>query len=350
MTTLGGDLIRMLAHGGISTLGNVGAQYLGNYFQEKAKEKLLGLQTNLEAAGVEADPNIQQQILQQIKGPLRLATVRQEGMAPIGETPTMENLGARKGLTYPGATYAPASIERIVSPVPSLEALKSKVAMGLPGAERKTALFPKEDTLAMTLLKAQGDWALREQEGALNRQSREDIAKENIRLREAQQETTNELRKQSFDLQRERIDHQRKAFGLIAKKAGDATTLKHSADINAAWDDYTRAASAKKKDPALIAAAVEKYNNNIALAEKQVPELVGHFSPLTPEFAQTWGEWWEGKPGTGKVKGYAPAPKGATPKATIAGPVIVGTVVKDGKTYNKLSVNGKIMVDPNSGR
>jgi len=184
MATLGGDLIRMLAHGGISTLGNVGAQFLGDYLKERAQEKLLGLKTNLETASVESDPNVQQQILQKLKGPLNLAAIQESGMVPRGETPTVENLGQRKGLTYPEAGYTPATLERVVAPVPSLEAIKSKILTSLPQEARTIAAFPKDASLQASRENLLATLALREQEGALNRASREDMSKDRLTMQQ----------------------------------------------------------------------------------------------------------------------------------------------------------------------
>jgi hypothetical protein len=314
MTTFGGDILRMLARGGIETGANVGLQFLGDYLKNRSLESMLGTKTNLEAASVESNPEVQQQILGQLKDKLGLATVINKGMVPIGENPTMANLGQKKNLTYPEATYTPGEVQRIVAPVPTLSDLKSKLFTSLSTEEQKTAAFPKDASLQAALIKAQGDWKLRESEGEANRLSREGIAQMAADNRAASLAQTQAHQSTMVETQRERLDQQRKLFGVVTKKMGDTNLIKHSALVNQAWDDYEKAASSKVKDPARVAAAVDKYNNLIGVAEQSVPELAGSFSKLTPEMVQTWGEWYNNQPGT-KIKGYTSAPKGTTPAA-----------------------------------
>jgi hypothetical protein len=238
----------------------------------------------------------------------------------------MENLGVRKGLTYPEAGYVPATVERIVAPVPSLEALKTKAAMGIPDAKtRLDTLYPKERALETALITKGMDIEARAREGDLNRGNQLTIAQMIDASREATRAQTLQHQQTVESLQRDKLDQQRKAFGLVAKKVGDQSVIKHSSDINSAWDDYQRAASAKKPDPNLVAAAAEKYNKNIELAEKMVPELAGHFTPLTPEMTEAWG-WFglaEPKPiPTGK---FISAPKGGAPKAAVVSTVVAPT-------------------------
>jgi len=257
---------------------------------------------------------------------LRLATVTDKGMVPIGENPTIANLGQRKNLTYPEATYTPGEVQRIVAPVPSMEALKTKLAMDIPDAKtRLDTIYPKERTHEAALIKAQGDWKLRESEGEANRLSRESIAQMAADNRAASLAQTQAHQSTMVEMQRERLDQQRKMFGVVTKKMGDANLIKHSTLVNQAWDDYEKAASSKVKDPNRIAAAVDKYNNLIGVAEQSVPELAGSFSKLTPEMVQTWGEWYNNKPGT-KVKGYTSAPKGTAPAAKQDVPSVIPTL------------------------
>jgi len=322
MATLGGDLIRMLAHGGISTLGNVGAQLLSNYLKpgmevrELAGKTLLGTlgtgseeETNAAAQALESDYGVKWPTATRTN-PAGVEVVSPEGAKLTAPRASLNDLA-------PGVTPQMG----LVRPAPALEAIKSKILTGLTPEEQKTAAFPKDASLQAALIKAQGDWAVKESEGALNRGSREDIAKTIAGLREDQMAQT-KLHQQSIEsLQRERLEQQRKVFGLVVKKVGDENLIKHSNLINQAWDDYEKAASSKVKDPNRVAAAVDKYNNLIDVAEQRVPELAGNFSKLTPEMVQTWGEWARSELGT-KVKGFKVAPKGGAPKATTPTPVV----------------------------
>lgn len=182
MGTFGGDLLRILAHGVMNTGTTALGQYLGNVFEQGRAEKLLGAKTALDSATYEQDPIRQQEILGQLKDRFNLPMVTNKGFVPVGETPSLSNLGMKKGLTYPEATYQPAEVKSIVAPVPSLDIMKSRVASSLPLNELKTALFPKDSTLQAARENLLANLAFKGQEGEANRASRESIAQQHNEL------------------------------------------------------------------------------------------------------------------------------------------------------------------------
>ena len=195
MTTLGGDLIRMLAHGGISTLGNVGAQLLANYLKpgmevrETAGKALLGAL----GTGTEEEANAAAQTLKENYGVEWPTTMRTNPAGVEISGPT----GAK--LTQPRATLndlAPGyEVQRgLVRPAPALEALKSKILTSLTPEEQKTAAFPKERSLEAALINKQMEIEARGAEGALNRESREAIARDSMAARATQQQDSLALR------------------------------------------------------------------------------------------------------------------------------------------------------------
>jgi hypothetical protein len=72
----------------------------------------------------------------------------------------------------------------LVRPPLPLEAIKSKILTGLTPEEQKVAAFPKDATLQAARENLIATLALKEQEGALNRSSREDIAKDRLTMQQ----------------------------------------------------------------------------------------------------------------------------------------------------------------------
>lgn len=186
MATLGGDLIRMLAHGGISALGNVGTQLLSNYLKpgmeirEQAGKALLG---TLATAGSEEEANAAARALEEnygVKWPTAVRTnpAGVEILSPQGRKLTVPQ-GSVEQLT---PDY---QVQRgLVRPAAPLEALKSKIFQTLSPEEQKVAAFPKDATLQAARENLLANLALKESEGALNRASREDIARDRMTMQQ----------------------------------------------------------------------------------------------------------------------------------------------------------------------
>jgi len=185
MATLGGDLIRMLAHGGISTLGNVGAQLLSNYLKpgmevrESAGKALLGTlgtgseeEANAAARALESDYGVKWPTATRTN-PAGVEVVSPEGAKLTAPRASLNDLA-------PGVTPQMG----LVRPAPTLESIKSKILTGLTPEEQKTAAFPKDATLQAARENLIATMALKEQEGALNRASREDISKDRLTMQQ----------------------------------------------------------------------------------------------------------------------------------------------------------------------
>lgn len=321
MATFAGDLMRILAHGGMNMGTAALGQYLGNMWAGDRAMDLEGVKVLAEQAKNAPTPDTQQSLLGAMyeklgmKPPMVTETkgYASPGLEPSVGTPKPEDVILKSVSPFgfqgvPGATAIDKT--QIAGPTNTLEALKSKVAADVMAGGTNPAqdlLYPKEPTLQAAYIKAKGDWAIRESEGEANRVTQMAIAKMVAEGKEEARLATQEHRGAMLGVERDKMEQQRKVFGVLVKRTGDATALKHSADINTAWDDYKNALTTSPANPKLVAAAVEKYNKNIELAEQRVPEMAGHFSPLTPEYTQAWHEFGN-TPGT-KLKGYVPTPK-----------------------------------------
>ncbi len=302
MATIGGDLLRILAHTALQTGGNLGVNYLTKNWAEQAQERLLGTKAAVEAAGVETDPVKQQQILSQLTGRLGLPTVTEKGFVPTGETPTVGNLGTRQNLTYPSDTYSPALVDKLVAPVPAMEALKVRTVQGMTPTARETALFPKEPTLEAARMNLLANLAFKSQEGELNRASREGIAAQSDETKRIIAEGSQELRKTMLGMQLQQ--HQQNM--ILARDKMEAGAR---GQLEKYWDNIQSILKEPVLKPEALAPAVEQYNAALGSAIKQNAELANYFTPL--EIAKTPGLLW-GEKTTGVKKSARTAPAKTT--------------------------------------
>lgn len=171
MATLWGDMLRLLAHTGLQTGANVGVDYLKSGWAEQAQEKLLGVKAALEATGALTNQEQQQEALRQLQtqSRVKLPTITERGSVLTGETPTLSNLGQRTNVTYPSPMYTPASVEKILPPIPAVETLKSRTGLQLSPEEAKTAFFPTEDKMGIELVKLAAQLGAKKEEKGLDR-------------------------------------------------------------------------------------------------------------------------------------------------------------------------------------
>lgn len=321
--TLWGNILETLAATGLNTAGKIGVEaFLGPMMAERAAKQEV-LKSLIPAMGSETDPTKSASIAQKIKelSGVDLATGMPETNAAGMEvrTPTGANLTAPRGTNLeelaPGITPVPG----FVRPAPTLESMKVRELQRVDPMARFNAMFPKDMTIQAALVKAEADRLARAQEGEANRELRKGIADESNATRLAVAEATQALQKanlqQSITAHREKMDAQRKSMGLIAKKLGDQNLSKMTSNLGAIWDDYEKAAKDRNMDR--MTATAERYNQALGAFEQANPEYSGHFTPMTPDVTQSWGEYFKGEPGT-KVKGYKIAPKesSATPTPT----------------------------------
>ena len=314
MGTFGGDLLRILAHGVVNTGTSALGQYLGNVFEQGRAEKLLGAKTALESATYEQDPERQQEILGQIKERFNLPTVTNKGFAPVGETPSLSNLGMRKGLTYPETTYQPAQVKSIVAPVPDWKtALGARALPALAQITPEQALGAqlkepdRELKLLMEAGRIQDKTLTREQRAYDAEQSRinqANIAADRTAVYGLLAQNNQDLKRQSLS---QSLANQKLTHGIMSDKleAGARAQL-DKALVN--LEKVTKDPMATEEQ---IKTAIEQYNGMHGSIVSKHPDLGNFFQPLEPELSKGWGLGW----GAGKVIGAKTA--GTKPAAKI---------------------------------
>lgn len=329
MATLGGDLIRLLAHTALQTGGNIGTQYFSKMLEEQAKEKLMGLTESVDAARYMTNPNQQQEVLGQLRGRLGLPTVTEKGFAPVGETPTLGNLGQRTNLTYPAETYTPASIERIVAPpvtkitealaaraAPAIGQVTPKEALGI--ATKEPGREAARENLLATLAQRQEAAQIRSEDKTLDREQRAQAAREanDVKLMIAQG-------MQGIHLQglQNTADKNKFLATFLSGKTQDADEAKAHTLIGNAANAY--ALIPMSNVDAKVAAA-NRFNTLIETYGEKYPNAVAGYTRLEPKREEGW-IFKEEKPlpGLTPSKGAksAPAAAATVPTAPIGDPV-----------------------------
>jgi hypothetical protein len=328
MATLGGDLIRLLAHTALQTGGNIGVNYLNNMFTEQAKEKLLGLGESIDAARYETDPNKQQEILGQLKGRIGLPTVTENGFAPVGETPTLGNLGQNKNLTYPAESYAPASLERIVAPpvtklnealaaraAPAIGQVSPKEALGI--ATKEPGREAARDNLIATLAAKKYEADLRSDDKSLDRRQRADAARESNEIKLLLGQGMQQIHLQG---QQNAADKNKFMATFLSGKTQDADEAKAHTLIGNAANAYN--ITPMSNVDAKVAAA-NRFNALIDTYGEKYPDAVSGYTRLEPKTPESFFGLRGGNvlPGLTPSKGTMNTPTATVPSAPIGDPI-----------------------------
>ncbi len=182
-----GDLIKILAHTGLQTGGNIiGQMVTGPMIAERqGQQKLLEaiLPTMISPTATEEQ---RQAAAKTIEGITKTAWPTAPMSNPSG-TEITSPMGAQ--LTAPRSMalrdlapgYSPTM--GLIRPPGTLEQMKVAEAQGFTPSERKTALFPKDATLEAARMNLGANLAFKGQEGELNRASRESIAQQNLEMK-----------------------------------------------------------------------------------------------------------------------------------------------------------------------
>jgi hypothetical protein len=315
MGTFGGDLLRILAHGVMNTGTTALGQYLGNMFEGERATKLLGDKAMLDAATYEQDPERQQEQLGQLKDRFNLSTVTNKGFAPVGETPSLSNLGMRKGLTYPEATYQPAQVKSIVAPVPDW-----KTALGAKALPALSQMTP-EQALEVQLNNPDRDLKLltltgQLQEKALSREQRTDEKEKDrqaaLERAKLHAETTTMLGQGMQSLRQQGMQLTLANQKATHAQVGDRLEAGARTQLDKALVNLEKVTKDPMATEEQIKTAIEQYNGMHGSIVAKHPDLGNYFQPLEPELSKGWGLGW----GAGKVVG-AKTKAGGTPAANV---------------------------------
>ena len=320
-----GDLIKILAHTGLQTGGNILTQAIaGPMIADRAMQQE-EFKTMLQAAGTapeEAMPAISNRIKELTGRGLPTYTK---------DTPTGSLLTPEKDLLQKG-TFSVLNPKLAATQgfTPELQPKEVYIKPRVSTDQVLAGMIGNDPNAAMTnpMVRAKlglDKWditpyqreqlALREkgitQTGELTRATQDATA--------TQREEANAIRRdqlnQQLQFHREKLDQQHKMFGLLSKKLGDANLGKFSNELGKAYDDIKQIERDYPGDVEKLTPGITRYNQMVDAFEQATPDYAGHFTKFEPEYGKTWGEWWKNQPGT-KVKSYKPGTPNATPKAS----------------------------------
>jgi hypothetical protein len=342
MTTLGGDLIRLLAHAGLSTAGNVGTQLLANYLQPgmqtqtaAGKEFINMMGTNPNEATAEA---LKSYGVDWPRGPVQNAAGT-EVTSPEGVKLTAPRSTPLNELA-PGINPTTA----LIRGAPSSDQVKADIINSLP-LEAKQGILTRDPQMITELAKKQMDLQARAEDHKLSWEERRTAAAQaqgiQLQIAGLHTDVTKMLGQQNHEDRmartRETANRNKLFAGILSGKTRDADEAKAHTLIGNAARDY-EAVPISNTDAKV--AAANRHNGLLETYGTKYPDIgmaYQRLEPITPE-GKFWNSGNQGKPMPGLKSPTSPA----AVQETVLG--------NDGKTYNVIIKDGRKFVDPKSGR
>jgi len=281
MATFWGDILRLLAHSGLQTGGNIATQLIGSYVKpgmevrETAGKNLLDVLATQTGAPAEA-------AAETLKEKFGVEWPRATGTGPGGSSEVLGPGGVR--LTAPGTTPIPElapgyeAQKSLVRGVPSLDKLKAGLFQTLSPEEQKIAAFPKETAMDVAKTNLLATLAQRAQEGELNRASRESLARESQDLKRLMIEQQHERLLADVDYKKQNLGLRKQIAESIGGAKKSAEEQRYATQLTKALDDF----SLYQDDPRKAIVHAQNFNNIYSVAAKKFPETIGQeYSPYT---------------------------------------------------------------------
>ena len=298
MATFWGDILRILAHTGFQTAGGIGKELVSGYLKPGVEAKEAYLKSLIPTIATAPEPQAEAaaKTFEKATGQKQPRYLAQ-GFIPEGVAPSPTSLmsltdvnKAREGSPY--GAFDVGTVEKLVRPLPSLEALKAGLFQTLPPEEQKTAAFPKETSLQ----------AARENLVATIL-SREGIAKDTLAERERASRAIEDLRRDALtqqhdrllsetDYKKEQIKSRNKMIDIIGGAKKTIEEQKYEDKLTKALENVTL----YQDDPDKAYSHAQNFNSILAVAKTKFPETIGQeYTPfrLTPRVE---GRIWDTKP------------------------------------------------------
>lgn len=325
MTTLGGDLIRLLAHTGLNTVGGIGTALINNWLQPGmvAKENyakglldVLGNPQNIESA------KAAQEQLRKFGVDVPDVTVTN----PAG-TEATSAAGAR--LTVPRSTplgELASGISPTVGPlrlVPSLDKLKASIISGLPPGEQKTAVAPTDTTLQAKAMELAANRIFTEAEKEKDRAARKETSQDRLDTLKTIAEGNRGTKEAMLGIARINAQTRQDMMKAITGKFDNQAEKDAAALLEKSHEQYLNMTGPLGNEKARVAAA-EQFNSNRDRLAKKYPNVGALYNPIPVEEYQSSTYWGLGTPETKKRigSGAGAAAKAPAAKASTAAPAI----------------------------
>jgi hypothetical protein len=324
MTTLGGDLIRLLAHAGLSTAGNVGTQLMANYLQPgmATKEAYGKGLVDVLGSGNEPDRRAAAEALQNYG--IKVPMVNQTN--PAGNEVTSSE-GAK--LTAPTTTplgELASGMTPVTSPLrmaPTLDKLKASIIGRMPEDEQKIAVAPRDTALQQAFLLA------RMKESA----DKEKFAA-TLEDKQAARQQHNDLMLQLGTMHNatamQNANTRQMMMKLIGSRYENQADQAVANSLEKSHEQYLTNLGPLGNEKSAIAAA-EKFNSDLDRIAQKFPHIAGNYQRIPIEEYQkpTWGGL--GTPETRKRIGTGVSPSTPTPKPNTSVPTKTPTITFDEK-------------------
>ncbi len=329
MATIGGDLLRILAHTVLQTGGNIGTQFLSSYLKpgmeikEAAGKNLLDV---INAGGPGAEEAAK-------------SLTQDYGVAPWPRAPVVNPSGTEvrspegAKLTAPTSTplaeLAPGYTPEmgLVKGILPLDKLKSHVIAGMPQAQKEIAVAPKDTQMLTALTMKQMEIEARLGDKALDRETKIQLANQHAQITSALGLGMQQIHQGQLNAT---MDKNKWMATFLSQRALDQDEKTAHSLIGNAANQYQMIPMNKVEEKVT---AANRFNALIDRYGEKYPEAVAGYTRVDPKTPE-WGlGLFGGKPlpGVTPKGGPAKTPTGPTvPSPPTGWSVVPGQMSPDG--------------------
>jgi hypothetical protein len=335
MGTIGGDLIRILAHGGINALTNTGSQLLTNYLQPGIQTKealgkeliqMMGTNPNEATAAKIKELSGVDWPRAEVPGSGGTEITSPEGKQltlPLSTPLTELASGYQVGETRPPET-------RLVPGAPSLDLMRADIVRNLPQAARE-GILTRDPAMTTELLKKQMDIAARGEQNDLTREDRRSIAAQSDETKRYSIDTMRAIQEGNAATQRANAENRKMFMSLYGKSIGNKDEQVAHSQLEKANEQYLQQSGPLGNETSRVEAA-KNFNQVLKSIGQKFPDLTSPYSEIPIETFEKKTYMGFGTPET-KQRVGVPKSSSTSPTVTqtVPTPIVTPQMIEDEK-------------------